>query len=309
MAESGRRAHANGPDSDGTDEHGPGMADTDDPGTFAPADRATVAGDTEGLGTATEAVVTGLTGSSSPAATAPAAASPARPAIPDVVIRRLPVYVRTLRALARENVTSVSSEDLADRIGVTAAQIRRDLSYFGRFGTQGKGYETGYLSAAIGSILRLDRQWDVALAGLGNLGRAIVNYRGFGPSSFDVVALFDPNPEHAGREIAGLPVLGQDRITDVVRERGIRIGIVAVRASAAQDVTDRMVAGGIQAILNYAPVVLKVPTGVTVREIDPVSALQSMTYYVDEAEGTGETGPADAEREGQEEREGDGEAS
>jgi len=226
----------------------------------------------------------------------PPAAPLPRAAIPDIVIRRLPIYVRTLRDLARQGVESVSSEDLAALIGVTAAQIRRDLSYFGRFGTQGKGYETGYLSDAIARILRLDRQWGVALAGLGNLGRAIVNYRGFGPSSFDVVALFDPNPEHVGREIAGMAVLGQDRITDVVRERAIRIGIVAVRAGAAQDVADRMVAGGVQAILNYAPTVLKVPPGVAVREIDPVSALQSMTYYIDaDGDDDAPTGPTDAE--------------
>ena len=224
--------------------------------------------------------------------------SPGRSTIPDIVIRRLPIYVRTLRTLAREDVASVSSEDLADRIGVTAAQIRRDLSYFGRFGTQGKGYETGYLAEAIARILRLDRQWDVALAGLGNLGRAIVNYRGFGPSSFDVVALFDANPAHVGEEIAGLPVYDRDRITEEVRARGIKIGIVAVRAPAAQDITDRMVAGGIRAILNYAPVVLKVPPGVTVREIDPVSALQSMTYYIDRDEVSGDTDPSETGEDG-----------
>ena len=203
--------------------------------------------------------------------------------IPDVVIRRLPVYVRTLRALQEHGIASVSSDELAGHIGVTAAQIRRDLTYFGKFGKQGKGYDTAFLAGTIAHILGLERQWDVALAGLGNLGRAIVNYRGFRTSSFDIVTLFDANPRHLGQEIEGMTVLPADRITPVVEERGIQVGIIAVRADAAQEIADRMVAGGIRSILNYAPVVLKVPEGVTVREIDPVSALQSMTYYLDES--------------------------
>ena len=202
--------------------------------------------------------------------------------IPDIVIRRLPVYVRTLRDLHERGTASISSDELAKHIGVTAAQIRRDLSYFGRFGKQGKGYDTAYLADTIARILGLDRQWDVALAGLGNLGRAIVRYRGFAASSFNIVALFDHYAERVGQEVGDLTVLPDDRITPVIRDRGIRIGIVAVPAAVAQSVTDQMIAGGVRAILNYAPVVLKVPPGVTVREIDPVSALQSMTYYLGE---------------------------
>lgn len=202
--------------------------------------------------------------------------------IPDIVIRRLPVYVRTLRGLEERGVASVSSDELAGHIGVTAAQIRRDLTYFGKFGKQGKGYDTGFLADTIAHILRLERQWDVALVGLGNLGRAIVNYRGFRISSFDIVALFDSNTRHVGKEIEGMTVLRADQIKPEVEARGIQVGIIAVRASGAQEIADQMVAGGIRSILNYAPVVLKVPEGVTVREIDPVSALQSMTYYLDE---------------------------
>ena len=204
--------------------------------------------------------------------------------IPDIVIRRLPIYVRTLRGLGERGIHSVSSDELADHIGVTAAQIRRDLSYFGKFGKQGKGYDTDFLAEEIAKILRLDRQWDVALAGYGNLGRAIAHYRGFVPSSFTIAAVFDHNAEHIGQRVDGLTVLGDDRITEVVRRAGIRIGIVAVPAAAAQDVADRMIAGGVRALLNYAPVVLKVPSGVTVREIDPVSAMQSMTYSLDAEE-------------------------
>jgi redox-sensing transcriptional repressor len=203
-------------------------------------------------------------------------------AIPDIVIRRLPIYVRTLRALRERGIASVSSDELADHIGVTAAQIRRDLSYFGKFGKQGKGYDVGFLADTIGQILKLDRQWDVALAGFGNLGRAIAHYRGFVPSSFRIVAIFDRNDEHVGQAVDGLTIQRPDRIAEEIARLGIKIGIVAVPAAAAQDVADRMVAGGIQAILNYAPVVLKVPPEVTIREIDPVGAMQSMTYYLDD---------------------------
>ncbi len=202
--------------------------------------------------------------------------------IPDIVIRRLPIYVRTLRALTDADVRSVSSEELAELIGVTAAQIRRDLSYFGKFGKQGKGYDTQFLAQTISRILRLDRQWPVALVGLGNLGRAIANYRGFTPSSFSIVAVFDRSARNVGNVVNGMEILHDDHLTDtIVRER-IRIGIISTPKSYAQEIADRMVAGGVEAILNYAPVILKVPESVTVREIDPVSALQSMTYYISE---------------------------
>lgn len=203
-------------------------------------------------------------------------------AIPDIVIRRLPIYVRTLRALRERGIASVSSDELADHIGVTAAQIRRDLSYFGKFGKQGKGYDAGFLAESIGQILKLDRQWDVALAGFGNLGRAIAHYRGFVPSSFRIAAIFDRNDEHIGQDVDGLTIQGPERIAEEVTRLGIKIGIVAVPAAAAQDVADQMVAGGVRAILNYAPVVLKVSPDVTIREIDPVGSMQSMTYYLDD---------------------------
>ncbi|MBA2277251.1 MAG: redox-sensing transcriptional repressor Rex [Chloroflexia bacterium] len=214
------------------------------------------------------------------AAPAAIAAADGAPPIPDIVIRRLPIYVRTLNALRQRGVRSVSSEELADLIGVTAAQIRRDLSYFGKFGKQGKGYDVGFLATTISRILRLDRQWPVALVGLGNLGRAIAHYRGFAPSSFTIVALFDHNPRNVGDTVDGLEILPDDELTEAIEREDIKIGIIAVPADLAQEIADRMVRGGVEAILNYAPVILKVPPHVTVREIDPVSALQSMTYYL-----------------------------
>lgn len=200
--------------------------------------------------------------------------------IPDIVIRRLPIYVRTLRDLQERGITSVSSDELAGHIGVTAAQIRRDLSYFGRFGKQGKGYDAEHLAGTIARILKLDRQWDVALAGFGNLGRAIVHFQGFMPASFRIAAIFDRNADTIGDDVDGVTVLAETAIATEIARLGIKMGIIAVPTFAAQDVADRMVAGGIEALLNYAPVVLKVPAHVTVREVDPLGAMQSMTYYL-----------------------------
>jgi redox-sensing transcriptional repressor len=202
--------------------------------------------------------------------------------IPDIVIRRLPIYVRTLRELVATGYDTVSSDELAERIGVTAAQIRRDLSYFGKFGKQGKGYEVATLVSEILHILNLDRQWEVALCGYGHLGQAIAAYKGFEPSSFRIAAIFDQDSERVGTLSAvGIRVLPHTDITDVVHAQGIRMGIVAVPVPSAQDVADALIAGGVTAILNYAPVILKTPPGVWMREIDPISAMQSMTYYLD----------------------------
>lgn len=202
------------------------------------------------------------------------------PDIPDIVIRRLPLYVRTLRGLQAADNPTVSSDQLAELIGVTAAQIRRDLSYFGKFGKQGKGYDTYRLEQAIAHILQLDRKWDVALAGFGSLGHAIAHYRGFVPSSFNIAAIFDRNPEQIGTLAGGVPVKSDLCITEEVRRLGIEIGIIAVPVANAQDVADAMIAGGVHALLNYAPTVIKTPASVQVREIDPIGAMQSMTFYL-----------------------------
>lgn len=202
--------------------------------------------------------------------------------IPDIVIRRLPIYVRTLRHIRASGTQTVSSDELAERIGVTAAQIRRDLSYFGRFGKQGKGYDVATLLQQIQQILNLDAHWDVALVGYGHLGRAIAAYRGFEPSSFRISAIFDRSVERNGqRSASGVEVMPASRISEVVRQYGIQIGIVAVPATEAQEVTELLIEGGVRAILNYAPVTLKVPDNVWIREIDPISAMQSMTYYLE----------------------------
>jgi len=200
--------------------------------------------------------------------------------IPDIVVRRLPLYVRALRDLSARGTPSVSSESLADAIGVTAAQIRRDLSYFGRFGKQGKGYDTQFLGETIAGLLKIDRQWHVALVGYGNLGRAITHYRGLIPSAFTIAAIFDRKAAELQGYVPGVPVLSDDLIEHEVARLGILIGVIAVPAGAAQEVADKLISGGVLAMLNYAPVVLRTPSHVTVREIDPISAMQSMTFYL-----------------------------
>jgi len=190
------------------------------------------------------------------------------------------VYVRTLKGLNDRDISSVSSDELASLIGVTAAQIRRDLSYFGKFGKQGKGYDIRLLTREIDRILRLDRQWPVVLCGMGKLGHAIANYRGFSPSSFVITGLFDRHEERFGSHVNGMVIRPIDEMVEAMREANIKIGIIATPKMHAQETAELMVEGGVEAILNYAPVILKVPPKVTVREIDPVSALQSMTYYI-----------------------------
>lgn len=200
--------------------------------------------------------------------------------IPDIVIRRLPLYVRTLRDLRANGIGNVSSDQLAELIGVTAAQIRRDLSYFGKFGKQGKGYDTLHLEQAIAHILKLDQEWDVALAGFGSLGHAIAHYRGFVPSSFNIAAIFDRNPAQIGQIVNGVVIRNDQSISSEIQRLGIEIGIIAVPVANAQDVADAMIEGGVHALLNYAPTVIRVPRSVQVREIDPIWAMQSMTYYL-----------------------------
>lgn len=203
------------------------------------------------------------------------------PEIPDIVIRRLPIYVRTLQTLIeRTGSASVSSDELAEAVGVSGAQIRRDLSYFGRFGKQGKGYDAQRLVAEIERILRLDQSWDVALVGFGNLGRAIAQYGGFVPSTFRIAAIFDRNEERIGLQVGDLVIRSDAEIAEAVRSLGIRIGIIAVPHESAQSVAEVLVAGGVEAILNYAPIFLRTPESVTVRDVDPVGAMQSMTYYL-----------------------------
>lgn len=203
--------------------------------------------------------------------------------IPEVVINRLPVYARALTELAVRGETVVSSQALGELLDVTPAQIRKDLSYFGRFGKQGRGYNVNSLLTKLREILGIDRQWRLILVGVGRLGQAIAEYGGFGPQGFEIVAAFDADPAIVGREIGGVAVMEIDELERFLRTTRVDIGIVAVPAAHAQRVVDKLVAAGIRAILNYAPITAHVPRDVTIRHIDPVLAMQSMTFYIKRA--------------------------
>ena len=201
-------------------------------------------------------------------------------AVPEVVVLRLPLYVRTLTQLQREGAEVVSSQQLGTRLQMTPAQIRKDLSYFGRFGKQGRGYNIHFLLAELEDILGLTREWNVCLIGVGRLGRAIINYTGFAPEGFAIVAAFDSNDARVGSDVGGLKVRPMSELSDTISGARVAIGIVAVPAAQAQSVIDLLVRNGIRGILNYAPVAPYVPKGIVMRNIDPVLSLQSMTYYL-----------------------------
>ncbi len=203
-----------------------------------------------------------------------------RSEVPEVVVSRLPQYLRILNRLMDDGITVVSSQQLGEKLQVTPAQIRKDLSYFGRFGKQGRGYSVLDLLERLRQILGVNTYWNVAVVGVGRLGRAIVNYPGFNPDGFHLVAAFDVNDDVIGSDVGGLTVHSLDDLRRVVAERKISIAIVAVPVSHTQEVVDQLVACGIRAILNYAPIIPHVREGVRIRNIDPVLSLQSMTYYI-----------------------------
>ncbi|GBD23648.1 Redox-sensing transcriptional repressor Rex [bacterium HR29] len=206
--------------------------------------------------------------------------------IPEVVINRLPLYARALAELAARGEQVVSSQTLGEMLEVTPAQIRKDLSYFGRFGKQGRGYNVQLLLAKLREILGLDRQWRVIVVGVGRLGQAIVEYGGFEPQGFHIVAAFDADPALVGKQVGRIRIRSVDELDEFLRREPVDIGIVAVPARAAQEVIDRLVAAGVRAILNYAPTTAHVPPDVAIRHIDPVIAMQSMTYHLKLRQGT-----------------------
>lgn len=203
-------------------------------------------------------------------------------AIPEVVINRLPLYARALATLSAAGDTVVSSQTLGEQLDVTPAQIRKDLSYFGRFGKQGRGYNVSDLLDRLRSILGLDRTWRVCVVGIGRLGQAILEYDGFAEQGFNTIAAFDAAPDLAGRTIQGIEVKSMDSLEGFLESDPVDIAVVAVPAEAAQAVVDRLVDSGVNAILNYAPISAHVPEGVSIRQIDPVVMMQGMTYYLKE---------------------------
>ena len=202
--------------------------------------------------------------------------------IPEATVARLPVYLRCLLEVADGNGGSgatVSSERLAEMAGVNAAKVRKDLSYLGSYGTRGVGYDVEFLLYQISRELGLTQDWPVVIVGLGNLGHALANYDGFSARGFRVVALVDADPRKVGETMGDLTVRHLDDLPAIVREARPAIGIIATPASAAQDVAERLVSCGIQAILNFAPVVLSVPPTVSIRKVDLAIELQILSFY------------------------------
>lgn len=202
--------------------------------------------------------------------------------IPDIVIGRLPIYLRALNRLADENRDITSSHELGERLGISSAQIRKDLSHFGGFGKQGTGYQIEYLQEKLRQVLRVNREWEVALVGAGDLGTAIAHYKGFADRGFHIAYIFDASPNKIGQKIGDFVIQPMEDLQKVVRQHEIKLAMIAVPAAFAQSVADELIGGGVRGILNYAPINLNVPGGVRVQYIDPVVHLQRMTYYISE---------------------------
>lgn len=200
--------------------------------------------------------------------------------IPEVVVARLPVYIQKLNQLVREGREIVSSQEMAEHLGFSSAQIRKDLSFFGGFGKQGTGYNVINLLESLRSILNLNQIWEIVLVGVGHLGQALLSYQGFSRNGFEIVMAFDNDPKIIGKTFAGIKVTDVNEIQNHICPRHVPIAILTVPAANAQEMADQLIGCGVKAILNYAPVTLKVPEGVRLANIDPVLSLQTITFYL-----------------------------
>lgn len=200
--------------------------------------------------------------------------------VPKAVVNRLSLYLRELQHLLRDGSRTTSSTQLGTLLGLTDAQVRKDLAYFGQFGHPGIGYHCEELVREIKQILGTNHPWPVALVGVGNLGRALLGHRGFSHQGFQVVAAFDVDPTKVGRKIIGIPVYQLDELPRVVKEKGIRLGIVAVPAASAQEAADRLVAAGVDGVLNFASVTLNLPKNVSTVGVDLAMELEQLAFAV-----------------------------
>ncbi len=199
--------------------------------------------------------------------------------IPEATVARLPVYLRSLVEVEADGDATISSERLAEMAGVNAAKVRKDLSYLGSYGTRGVGYDVEYLLFQMSRQLGLTQAWPVIIVGIGNLGQALANYDGFSDRGFPVGALVDADPAKVGQPIGDRVVRSIDDLGAIVAELGDAIAVIATPATAAQDVADRLVAAGVGSILNFAPAVLSVPDGVSLRKVDLAVELQILSFY------------------------------
>lgn len=200
--------------------------------------------------------------------------------IPDIIIGRLPVYLRALQRMAEKGIQTTSSQELGEHVGISAAQIRKDISQFGEFGKQGTGYNIPFLLDKLREILKVNRLWEVVLVGAGDMGHALARYQGFLDRGFQIVMVFDNDPAKVGQMAGNFTVEGTDRMVEKIRAASVKVAMLTVPAAVAQDVADKLVQAGVKAILNYAPISLNVPPDVKVQHIDPATHLQRMTYYL-----------------------------
>ena len=201
--------------------------------------------------------------------------------VPDIVVGRLPIYLRALTFLKADSREITSSQELGDRLGISSAQIRKDLSHFGEFGKQGTGYDIKHLESNLKEILHVDRMWDVVVVGAGDLGHALAGYRGFAGRGFRITAVFDKDLAKIGQTLpSGLVIEDVANLSARVNETQWHIAIIAVPAEEAQPIANTLVESGVKAVLNYAPISLIVPSAIRVEQIDPAVHLQHLTYYL-----------------------------
>ncbi|HVR37163.1 MAG TPA: redox-sensing transcriptional repressor Rex [Methylomirabilota bacterium] len=205
-----------------------------------------------------------------------------RPDIPRKAIYRLSIYLRCLRLLKSNSIHTVSSEALAKAAGVKSTQLRKDLAYFGTFGTRGLGYDVEVLSRMISDLLGRAGLQPVILVGVGNLGLALLSYRGFGPEGFEIIGAFDVDTQRRRDKKIAPPILPLEELTGFVREHGVRMAILTVPATAAQEVANTLVGAGITGILNFAPLVLQVPEDVMVNNVNLAIELENLSYFIHE---------------------------
>ena len=206
--------------------------------------------------------------------------TPTLKTVPDIVVGRLPLYLRALTYLAEEGREVTSSQELGDRLGISSAQIRKDLSHFGEFGKQGTGYNIQFLRQQLLRILNLGEEWEVALVGAGDLGHALVHYGGFANKGLRIAVVFDRNPQKIGKKLGEFEIFDAEAMPTLIEDRGIKVAIIAVPAADAQSVADTLIESGVRAILSYAPITLSVPPFVQVQYIDPVIHFQRMMFYL-----------------------------
>jgi redox-sensing transcriptional repressor len=199
--------------------------------------------------------------------------------IPEATVARLPLYLRSLVEMTDNGLHTVSSEGLAEAAGVNSAKVRKDLSYLGSYGTRGVGYDVEYLIYQISRELGLTQDWNCVIVGVGNLGRALANYKGFGERGFRIVSLVDVDESKIGHMVEGMAIEDFEDLERVVKEKNVSIGIVATTAAAAQKAADRLVSAGVKSILNFAPTVLQVPDDVGLRKVDLSIELQILSFY------------------------------